>query len=137
MYGNKQELVAGAIGCTLPPTPPKKIFVHAPIIFWSAEKQCRNTFFPFLCLFFFCNSCKHNSRWHLYCFTIPGSTSIVIHSMNQCLLRNQPGSDSWDLSRLLSSCMKDYEGHSLVQTSLTALPNMTCFLVCLQVSPRR
>ena len=32
--------------------------------------------------------------WHLYCFTFLGSTSIVIHSMKQRLLRNQPGSDA-------------------------------------------
>ena len=31
--------------------------------------------------------------WHLCCFTILGSTSIVIHSVKQCLLRNRPGSD--------------------------------------------
>ena len=39
--------------------------------------------------------------WHLYCFAILGSTSIVIHSMKQCILRNWPGSGSCDLSRLL------------------------------------
>ena len=32
--------------------------------------------------------------WHLYCFAILGSTSIVIHSVKQHLLRNQPGSDA-------------------------------------------
>ena len=34
-------------------------------------------------------------QWgHLYCFEILGSTSIVIHSVNQRLLRNRPGSDA-------------------------------------------
>ena len=32
--------------------------------------------------------------WHLYCFAILHSTSIVIHSVKQCLLRNRPGSDA-------------------------------------------
>ena len=40
--------------------------------------------------------------WHFYCFTIIGSTSIVIHSVKQHLLRNQPRSGSCDLSRLLA-----------------------------------
>ena len=32
--------------------------------------------------------------WHLYCFAILGSTSIVIHSVKQRLHRNRPGSDA-------------------------------------------
>ena len=32
--------------------------------------------------------------WHLYCFAILGSTSTVIHSVKQSLLRNRPGSDA-------------------------------------------
>ena len=32
--------------------------------------------------------------WHLYCFTMLGSTSIVIYHVKQCLLRNRPGSDA-------------------------------------------
>ena len=56
--------------------------------------------------------------WHLYCFTILGSTSIVIHSMKQCLLRNWPRSDT------VTSCAKDYKGHSLVQASFTEPPNI-------------
>ena len=32
--------------------------------------------------------------WHLYCFAILGSTSTVIHSVKQRLLRNRPGSDA-------------------------------------------
>ena len=39
---------------------------------------------------------------HLYCFAILGSTSNVIHNVNQRLLRNLPGSDSRDFSRLLA-----------------------------------
>ena len=53
----------------------------------------------------------------LYCFTILGSTSIVIHRVKQRLLRNRPRSDA------ATSCMKDYKGHSLVQTSFTEPAN--------------
>ena len=39
-------------------------------------------------------------QWgHLYCFAVLGSTSIVIHSVKQRLLRIRPGSD---FSRLLA-----------------------------------
>ena len=85
--GNKQELVACAIGC------PKMHFFHELTIFWLAKKRCKDTFFPpsipfpwyFLQL---------QQWWHLYCFAVLGSTSIVIHSMKQHLLRNWPGSDA-------------------------------------------
>ena len=43
--------------------------------------------------------------WHLHCFAILGSASIVIHSVKQRLLRNRPGSDaatSRDFLRLLA-----------------------------------
>ena len=32
--------------------------------------------------------------WHMYCFAVLGSTSSVIHSVKQRLLRNWPGSDA-------------------------------------------
>ena len=38
--GNKQQLVARAVGC------PRMYFVHKLVIFWSARKQCKDTFFP-------------------------------------------------------------------------------------------
>ena len=38
--GNKQELVSRAIGC------PKTHFFYEHAIFWSAKKQCKDTFFP-------------------------------------------------------------------------------------------
>ena len=52
--GNKQELVACAIGCS------KMHFFHAFTIFWSAGKQCKDTVFP-SSVTSPCNSCKHNS----------------------------------------------------------------------------
>ena len=48
--------------------------------------------------------------WHLYCFTILGSTSTVIHSVKQRLLKNRPRSA---LQPLATSCAKDYKAHSL------------------------
>ena len=41
-------------------------------------------------------------QWHLYCFTILGSFSTVIHSVTLHLLRNRPTSGSCDLSRHLA-----------------------------------
>ena len=48
--------------------------------------------------------------WHLYCFTILGSTSTVIYSVKQRLLRNWPGNA---LRLLATSCAKEYKAHSL------------------------
>ena len=60
--------------------------------------------------------------WHLYCFAILGSTSIVIHCVKQRLLRKQPGSDA----------VKDYKGHSVVQTSFYEPPNKNaCIYTCM------
>ena len=63
------------------------------MIFWSAQKQHRNTFYPPSIPFprYFL---RLQQWWHLYCFTILGSTSIVIHSGKQSLLRNRPRSDA-------------------------------------------
>ena len=108
--GNKQELVAHARRWQ------KTYFFHELAICWLAEKRCNDTFFhspsPFPC-----NFCKRNKNGIFYCFAIPRSTSIVIHSVKQRLLRNGPGIDA------AISCAKDYKGHSLVQTSFTELPS--------------
>ena len=47
------------------------------------------------------------------------STSTVIHSVKQRLLRNRPGSA---LRPLVTSCAKDYKAHSLKQTSFAESP---------------
>ena len=60
----------------------KAFFFHKLATFRSAKKRRKDTFFP------------HTKWWHLYCFAILGSTSIVIHSEKQRQLRNRPGSDS-------------------------------------------
>ena len=43
-------------------------------------------------------------QWHLHCFTVLrlGSASVVVHSVNQRLCRNQHRSGSCDLSQLLA-----------------------------------
>ena len=61
--------------------------------------------------------------WHMYCFAMLGSTSIVIHSVKQRLLRNWPKSDA-----ATTSCAKDYKGHSLVQFSSTELSNIYTYI---------
>ena len=48
------------------------------------------------------------------------STSMVINSVKQRLLRNWPGSA---LRPLATSCAKDYKAHSLWQTSFAKSPN--------------
>ena len=58
--------------------------------------------------------------WHLHCFAILGSTSTVIHSVKQRLLKNRPGSA---LRPLATSCAKDQKAHSLQQTSFAESPN--------------
>ena len=80
---------------------PQTHFFHAFMIFWSAKKMMQRHFFPpsipfpgyFLQL---------QQQWQMHCFSILGSTSIVIHSVKQHLLRNQTGSDSCDLLWLLA-----------------------------------
>ena len=57
------------------------------------QKSCKDTFFPSF-ITFPCNFSKCNST---NCFIILGLTSIVIHCMNQHLIRNRPGSGSCDL----------------------------------------
>ena len=62
-------------------------FFHELTIFWSAQKWCEDTFFPFSVTF----PCKSAWKWQLWPFA--------------------------------TSCVKDYKGHSVVQTSFIELPN--------------
>ena len=50
-----------------------------------------------------CKFLQLQQYWHLYCFAILGSTSTVIHSVKQRLLRNRPGSA---LRPLATSCAR-------------------------------
>ena len=87
-------------------------FSHKLTISWSAKNNNADIFFhpqsPFPC-----NFCEHN------CFAIPGSTSIVIHSMNQRLLRNWAGSGSCGILWLVQKNTKGTE--SCKPTSLNCL----------------
>ena len=104
MSGNKQELVACAIGCQ------KTHFFSTNSRSSGQPKNDAKTLFfhpqsPFHGNFF-----QPQQYWHLYGFAILGSTSTVIHSVKQRLLRNRPGSA---LRPLATSCAKDYKAHSL------------------------
>ena len=125
---------------------PKRIFFYELAILWSAKKRRKDTLFspsiPFPQYFL-----QLQQYWHLYCFAILVSTSTVIHSVKQRLLRNRPGSA---LRPLATSLLKDYKAHSLQQTSFAESPStshrqrgvrllllvagavLACFIVLLQ-----
>ena len=69
MSGNKQYLAARAIGC------PKTYFFHELVIFWSAKKQCKDTFFYPLSPVIFATATAvafvllRNSRFNFHCYT--------------------------------------------------------------------
>ena len=119
--GNKQQLVARAIGC------PKTHNFHKVAIFWSAKKNDPKTLIfppsiPFPSYF-----SQLQQFWHLYCLAILGSTSIVIHSVKQRLLRNRPGSDagtSRDFlrERLQRAFTRANQLHCIAQQPTTELP---------------
>ena len=91
----------------------------------SSGQQIKNdakTLFFHLLSPFHGNILQLQQYWHLFCFAILGSSSTVIHSVKQRLLRNRPRSA---LQPLVTSCAKDYKGHSLVQTIFTEPPNNT------------
>ena len=99
---------------------PQNAFLHELTIFWSAQKWCKDTFFhppPF----FPVNFLQLQQCWHLYCVTILGSTSIVIHAYSEI-------SPEVTLRPLATFCVKDCKWHSLVQTSFTEPPNRHYFL---------
>ena len=58
----------------------------------------------------------------LYCFTILGSTSIVIVYTAWSNTYSEIGPEV-TLQPLMTSCAKDYKGHSLMQTSFTEPPS--------------
>ena len=70
-------------------------FSHELAIFWSAQKQCRDTFFPL------------QQWWHLYCFTILGSTSIHCYTQHEAA-PTQKLAQEVTLLPLTTSCAKDY-----------------------------
>ena len=84
--GNKQYLVARAIGIGCP----KTLFLRTCDLLVSQKTTQRHLFSPFIPFpqYFL----QLQQYWHLYCFAILGLTSTVIHSVKQRLLRNQPRS---------------------------------------------
>ena len=100
----------------------KTYFFHALAIFWSAEKRRKDTFFhpssPFLChaaavVAFL------NSRFNVHCYTQrePKPT--------------QKSARKWHLRPFATSCAKEYERHSLVQTSFAVPPNKRWMLTAI------
>ena len=73
--------------------PQNAFFPHELAIFWSAENDAKTLFFQSSIPFFPGNFCNLQQCWHLYCFAILCSTSIVIRSVKQRLFRNRRGSD--------------------------------------------
>ena len=67
--------------------------LHEIAIFWSAKNDAKTLFSP-PSISFPRNFLQLQKLWHLYCFAILCSTSVVIHSMKQRLVRNRPGSDA-------------------------------------------
>ena len=59
----------------------------------TMQRQFLSTLHP-LSLVIFTTATLRQQWWHLYCFAILGSASVVIHSVKQHLLRNQPRSDA-------------------------------------------
>ena len=96
---------------------PKRIFFPRTRDLLVSQKTTQKHFFstlnPLFPVFL-----QQQQWWHLYCFAIIGSTSIVIHSAKQRLLRNRPGSDA-ATSRDISVARKITKGiHSCKPASL-------------------
>ena len=101
------------------------------MIFWSAKKRCNDTFFhrpsPFPGIFCNCNS---------------GGICAASQFYVQLLLLYSVRSNAYSeigpevtLRPLVTSCAKDYKGHSVVQTSFAEPPN---FSLCVSLFlPRR
>ena len=91
----------------------------------QAHKQ--NTFFP-PSIPFPPEFLQLQQWWHLYWFAILGSTSIVIHSVKQCLLRNWPGSDAVTSHDFMRERLQRAFTRA---TSFTELPNSLVVIFCL------
>ena len=98
----------------------KSYFFHEFAIFWLAEKWCKEFFFPILhhlSPVIFANATVlafvllPSSRFNFHCYTQREPTPT------QKLAQN------WQLRPFATSCAKDYEGHSLLQTSFAEPPN--------------
>ena len=88
-------------------------------VFWSSKKWCKDTFFHTLhslSLVIFATAT-------VVAFVLLGNSRFNYHC---CTQHEAPPTRYWprsDTGPLVTSCMKDYQGHSLMQTSFTELPN--------------
>ena len=102
-------------------------------IFRSAKKWCKDTFFPpsipFPQQFLQLQQC-----WHLYCFAIliqlPLLYTVWSSAYSKTALEET-------LQPLTTSCVKDYKGHSLMQTIFTEPPQKEMQTHCWEVSEWR
>ena len=96
-------------------------FSHLLMIFWSAEKWCKDTFPPILhhlSPVILANTAVlasvlfHNSRFNFHCYTLHQA------------MPTQKSTQKWQVQSFATSCTKDYKGrYSLLQTSFAELPN--------------
>ena len=120
MFGNKQQLVVCATGC------PKPHLFSADSQFSGQPKNNVNTF-----------STLHHLSPVIFgtvtvvAFELPRNSRLNIH----CYIQREPtptpkSAWKWQLRPFMTSCSKDYKGHSLVQTSITELPNRHYLIKC-------
>ena len=108
--GNKQKLLTRAIEC-----PQNAFFLHTRNLLVS-RKTKQGPFFP-SSITFSPVILQTQQHWHLYCFLIQASTSIVTHNLNKRLLRNQPGSGSFPLHIEKEQCQCSLCTHTHKHTS--------------------
>ena len=93
--------------------------LHALAIFWLAEKRCKNTF----------SILHHLSPLILVNATLVAFVLLRSSSFHcRCYKQREPtptqkSARKWQLRPFATSCAKDCEGHSLVQTSFAESPN--------------
>ena len=97
---------------------PKRIFFYELVIFSSAKKRHKDTFFlhppsPFSSNFCNCGSICIASQFQVQ---LPLLYTMRSNAYSEI-------SPEVTLRPLATSCVKDYKGHSLVQTSFTEPPN--------------
>ena len=114
--GKKQELVAHAVGC-------KKIFFFPCTRNLLVSQEIIEDFFPIL---------HHLSLVILANATVVASVLLCNSGFNfHCYTNHEPTPTQnlawkWQLRPFVTSCVNDYEGLWLVQTSFAELPNRQC-----------
>ena len=99
----------------------KNFFFHELAIVWSAKKWSKDTFFSFLHYLSLANFANATA----VAFSLLCNSWFYFHWYTQCEpTPTQKSAWKWQLQPFVTSCAKDYEGHSLLQTSLAELPNI-------------